>query len=139
MSVEDAYGPKKRELIEKAQKQLSDSVGDMFEIEKLTVVGSFRLPDPVLKALEAKIAATQKAMMKENELREAEAEAKKVVAKARGDAEGRLALAEAEAKANYLVAKSLTPELVQWQALAKWNGALPQFTGGGAVPFINIK
>jgi regulator of protease activity HflC (stomatin/prohibitin superfamily) len=139
MSVEDAYGPKKRELVEKAQKQLSESVGDMFEIEKLTVVGSFRLPAPVLAALESKIAATQKAMMKENELREAEAEAKKVVAKARGDAEGRLALAEAEAKANYLVAKSLTPELVQWQALAKWNGALPQFTGGGAVPFINIK
>jgi len=139
MSVEDCYGSRKRELVTEAQKLLSASVGDMFDIEKLTVVGSFRLPDPVLKALERKIAATQQAMQKENEVREAEAEANKVIATAKGTAASRLAIAEAEAKANYLVAKSLTPELVQWQALAKWNGALPQFTGGGAVPFVNIK
>jgi hypothetical protein len=45
---------------------------------------------------------------------------------------------EAEAEANLRIAKSLTPELVEWQKIQKWNGALPQVSGGG-MPLVNIK
>ncbi|TMB49867.1 MAG: hypothetical protein E6J60_12475 [Deltaproteobacteria bacterium] len=29
--------------------------------------------------------------------------------------------------------------LIQNKAIDRWNGSLPQFTGGGAVPFLNLK
>ena len=51
----------------------------------------------------------------------------------------RRALADAEAYYNTTVAKSLTQEFVQYKALEKWNGELPQITGGGATPFINLE
>ena len=28
--------------------------------------------------------------------------------------------------------------LIQSKALDRWNGILPQFTGGGAIPFLNL-
>ena len=42
------------------------------------------------------------------------------------------------AKANKKLADSLTPALVQYQAIQKWDGALPRLNGGGAVPFIDV-
>jgi len=48
------------------------------------------------------------------------------------------ARAEAQATANERLTRSLTPQLVQYEALQKWDGKLPQMTGSGAVPFIQI-
>jgi hypothetical protein len=36
-----------------------------------------------------------------------------------------------------LLNASLTPMLIQYEALQKWNGTLPEVTTG-AVPFINV-
>ena len=44
---------------------------------------------------------------------------------AKGQAECQLTKAKAEAEANELVAKSITAELIQWQAIEKWDGKLP--------------
>jgi prohibitin 2 len=46
--------------------------------------------------------------------------------------------AKAQAEANKLLQESLTPLLIQNKSIDKWNGTLPQFTGGGAVPFLNL-
>ncbi len=100
-------------------------------IQQFGIIGVPRPPDDVLKAINAKIGATQLAIQKQNELVQAEAEAKKVIARAEGDA-----------KANLLLASSITPQLIQWQTLelqrisiAKWNGQLPQYNGT-SLPFI---
>ena len=46
----------------------------------------------------------------------------------------------AQAEANKLLQEALTPLLIQNKAIERWNGTLPQFTGGsGAVPFIDLK
>jgi hypothetical protein len=29
--------------------------------------------------------------------------------------------------------------LIDYEAVRKWNGVLPQYTAGGTVPFLNIK
>lgn len=49
------------------------------------------------------------------------------------------ALAKGQAEANILLQNSLkaSPEVLQMKALEKWNGVLPQYTGG-PVPFINL-
>ena len=44
-----------------------------------------------------------------------------------------------EANYNGRVSSSLTPELIQQQYLARWDGRLPQYSlGGSVVPFIQI-
>lgn len=53
-------------------------------------------------------------------------------------AQSTINLAKGEAEANRLKRESLTPELLQLRAIEKWNGVMPQYTGG-ATPFINIK
>jgi len=42
-------------------------------------------------------------------------------------------------KANKILAESLTPEFVHYQAILKWNGELPKFSGSNPVPFINVQ
>lgn len=44
---------------------------------------------------------------------------------------------KAEAEANQRIAKSVSEVLVQYEALKKWNGEMPQVTGG-ATPFVNL-
>ena len=91
----------------------------------------------MITALNAKMEAMQRAQQRENELREAEAEAKKQVAKAEGSAKCAILQAEAEAKANLVLAQSVTAALIQWQTIQKWDGQLPQVTGE-AIPMINM-
>ena len=53
------------------------------------------------------------------------------------EAERNVALAEGQAKANRLIRESLAADLLQFEALKKWNGVLPTVTGG-AVPFVSV-
>jgi len=53
-------------------------------------------------------------------------------------AEQQVALAKGQAESNRLIRESLTKDLIQFEALKKWNGILPQVTGG-AVPFIDLE
>lgn len=59
------------------------------------------------------------------------------VATAKAEAQKTIVQAQAQATANELLAKSLTPEYMQYQALQKWDGKLPQVTGGNT-PFVNL-
>jgi len=65
--------------------------------------------------------------------------AKARVAEAEGDAQATLVKAKAQAEANKLLQEALTPLLIQNKAIERWNGTLPQFTGGGPVPFLNLE
>ena len=46
-------------------------------------------------------------------------------------------VAQGQAKANEALSRSITPILVQYKGLEKWNGILPQVSGG-VVPFIDV-
>lgn len=105
-------------------------------IEQFGIIGAPRPPDPVQQAINAKIGAVQLAIQKQNELVQAQADANKTVAKADGDAKATLSLATAQAKANQILSESLTERLVQYRAIDKWNGVLPQVqsgSGGGLI------
>lgn len=67
------------------------------------------------------------------------AAAEKVIA-AEAKATALLKVANAEAKAIKVKGDSLkrNPEVIQLNAVERWDGILPKFTGGGAVPFINV-
>lgn len=138
MSVEDVYGNAKEQMIDEAQKIVSETVGpEGIIVDKLYLIGAMRLPPNVVGALNAKIQATQEAQQRENEVQKARAEAEIKIAQARGDAESTLLKAKAEAEANRLKQQTLTDELIRYEATQKWNGQLPQITSG-AIPFVNI-
>jgi regulator of protease activity HflC (stomatin/prohibitin superfamily) len=109
-------------------------------IENLYSTDAFKLPPEIQASITNKQKATQVAQQKENELRAAQADAEKQRATAQGEADSRLVLARAEAEAIRIKSDALknNPALIELEAVQRWNGVLPQFTGGGPVPFINV-
>lgn len=95
-------------------------------------------PQSLAEAINAKNEAVQNALKAENKVKEAEANAKIEIAKAQGEAQALRIKGDGEAYYNRVVAQSLSPLLVQQDAIDKWDGKLPQYSGGGALPFINI-
>ena len=137
-NFDDINGPKKEEFIQKAQEELNKRFALVgISIQQFGIVGSMRPPRALLEAISAKNTAIQSAIRTENELRQAQAEAKT-----------RVAIAEGEASANRVLASSIDDKLLEWERLkiqrdwvAKWNGAAPStvVTGtGGAAPLISI-
>jgi len=115
----------------------SSLASEGFDIKEFT---SQIIPPKSLSAMiDAKNAAVQSALKAENQVKEAEANAKIAVAKARGYADSLKAMADGEAYYNRTVANSLTPTLVQQYALEKWDGKLPVTNAGNTIPFLNIK
>ena len=74
----------------------------------------------------------------EQEKEVAEINAEKVKIKAEGEAEAIRIQAEAEAEANKKIAESLTDELIEKQKIDKWDGSVPQVSGGSAMPIVSI-
>lgn len=128
MTVEDIYGAKKEDFISQVNQIVKqEAANDGIDVDKIYLIGSFRLPEAVVQSINAKIQATQNAMKVENEVATAKAEAQKIIVEA-----------QARAQANKIVSQSLTPELVQYNAIMKWDGRLPSVTGTSAIPMINL-
>lgn len=79
------------------------------------------------KAIEDKVIAEQRIKQAEFEVAEAKQRADAKIAEAKG-------LAEAQA----LQKATLTAEFLQLEAIKKWDGKLPQYTGTANLPFINL-
>jgi regulator of protease activity HflC (stomatin/prohibitin superfamily) len=81
-------------------------------------------------AIEAKVTAEQSALAAKNKLEQIKFEADQAIAEARGKAEAMRVESEA-LRSN--------PQILELRALEKWDGVLPQVTGAGGTPFINIQ
>src|SRR5262249_52979941 len=104
MKIEDLYGVGKEAFFDKVQEHVREDLKEIgIEISRIYLIGRFHFPHNVIAALNSKIEANQRAQQRENELREAEAEAKKQIAKAQGQAQCAILQAESEAKANTLL------------------------------------
>ena len=139
MTAEDIYGSKKGDLMNAVMAQVRSEVGPIgINVEKIYWIGKMRLPDQIVASLNAKVQANQAAEQAQNKVAQSRAEAAQKVAEAQGSADAILAVAKAQADDNKILAASITPELVRYKAIEKWSGDLPRFTGGGAVPFIDV-
>lgn len=140
MTVEQIYGAQKEDFIRKVNEIVKKQAVDTgIEVDKIYLVGSFELPESVVNSINSKIQASQNAMKVENEVATARAEAQKTVVEAQARGQQILINAESQAKANRILAESLTPEFVQYQAILRWNGELPRMTGSNAIPFVNVQ
>jgi regulator of protease activity HflC (stomatin/prohibitin superfamily) len=89
-------------------------------------ITDFHFSDEFAQAIERKQIAQQRALQAKYELQQA-----KVLA------QQRVVEAQAQSQAQQLLQQTLTPELIQQQAIAKWDGRLPAVVGGkGVLPMI---
>ena len=136
--VTDIFGAKKQEVLNKVKADLNAELGpEGFYFDMVSFIGALRVDPLVEQSINAVIQANQRAIEAQNKIVQSQAEAQQEIAKANGQAQSILIQARAQADANDIIAKSLTPEMVQWQAIKTWNGVLPQVTGG-AMPFVQL-
>lgn len=138
MSLTEIISERRGDLQSAVQKTLSGDMLKMgFVLDKVNL-GASHLPDSIEVQLQQKMAAQQQALQAEYELQKQTTLAKAKVAQAQGDAEATLVKAKAQAEANKLLQVTLNPLLIQSKAIDKWNGELPTYNGGGAVPFLSL-
>ena len=82
---------------------------------------------------EAYINAIEEKQVAQQKLLKAETEKQTVITNAEAEAEALKIKAQAEAEANAIVAASITEALVDYNKIEKWNGELPQVTGGSTI------
>ena len=139
MSLTDLISNQRGTLQENIQGDLQREMNKMgFVVDKVNL-GASHLPDAIEKQMQQKMAAQQQAQQADYELQRQQTLAKAKVAEAEGEAQSTLVKAKAQAEANSLLQQTLSPLLIQNKAIERWNGTLPQFTGGGAIPFLNLK
>lgn len=108
-----------------------------FHLDKVNL-GASHLPQSLEAQMQQKMAAQQQAQQAEYELQKQQMLAKAEVAKAEGEAQSILVRAKAQAEANRLLQATLSQGLIQSKAIDKWDGVLPQVSGGNT-PFINLQ
>jgi prohibitin 1 len=114
----------KQEIDQALKKRLS---GYGLEVDDVSLV-DFGFSPEFNKSIEAKQIAEQEAK-----------QAEFVALKATKDAEAEVNRAKGQAEAQRLQKLTLTPDLLQKQAIEKWDGKFPTYMGGnGQLPFINL-
>jgi regulator of protease activity HflC (stomatin/prohibitin superfamily) len=129
--------PKREEIRQRAMKKLGDNLSRYHIIVDDIYFSNIRFSPEYEKAIEAKQVAQQQVETQKQVLAQREIEAQQKVATAKGEAESILVVAQGQAKANDALSRSISPILVQYKTIEKWNGILPQVSGG-AVPFIDL-
>ena len=146
---EDITSAKRGQIVQ----EITDVLSKEFDRRHLNLISfgvrEVHLPQSLQDALNQKMQAQQAAEQQkyllaqaqvkaDQDVAQATGEANAVKAKAAGDAQAILVKAQAQAQANDLLAKSITPPLIQYEQLERWDGRLPLFTGGGGVPLLDV-
>jgi len=102
-------------------------------VDAFSIVG-FSFSKIFMEAIESKQTAEQLALKAKRDLDRIKIEADQTITAAKAEAES-LRLQKANISADLIELRKIEANL---RAIDKWNGILPQVTGGGAVPFIGI-
>jgi regulator of protease activity HflC (stomatin/prohibitin superfamily) len=129
--------PKREEIRKRAMIKLGDNLARYHIIVDDIYFANIRFTPEYEKAIEAKQVAQQQVETQRQILAQREIEAQQKVATAKGEAESILVVAQGQAKANDALSRSISPILVQYKSIEKWNGILPQVSGG-AIPLIDL-
>ncbi len=129
-------GPKKAEVVFRVQRLLEQRLSPYGIQVKQFTINELRAPPAVIEAINQKNVMQQQALTAQNQLQKNRFDALGDSIKAAGRAKAILAEAEAQARANDLLSRSITSTLVQYETIKRWNGQLPQYSGG--TPLIQL-
>ena len=147
----------KRETVKnQIEEQITDRLASYNIIADAISITDFQFSQLFKLAIEAKVAAQQRALQAQNELRRIQIEAQQNEAQAIGEQKANIARAEGIKQSNVLQAEgeaqAITiidqqlrnnPTYLEWLKSTRWDGKLPLVTGGGTgsqgvTPFIQI-
>ena len=140
MSLVEVTSSQRDKLQDLIQKNLAAELVKMgFTLDKVNL-GASHLPEAIEKQMQEKMAAQQKALQADYQLQENITLAKAEAAKAEGEANATLIRAKAQAQSNRLLQESLSPAIIEYNKVLKWNGQNSQVVMGnsGAIPLINV-
>ena len=125
------YHEKRAEYAKNVEKDIKEKFQEFYIELTSTAIENDHFKDEYENAIEAKQIALQNKLKAEQEAeqRKIEADAKAYVVEKE---------AEAEAKANELKQKTITDNLIRYEAVQKWNGQLPTVEGS-STPIISLK
>lgn len=119
----------KREIvIDKITALLKERMVDKGIVVERVLITNFDFSKSFNDAIEAKVTAEQNALAAKNKLEQVKYEAQQTIEAAKGKADA-IQIEGDALKSN--------PQVTQLRAIEKWNGIMPQVTGG-AIPFISI-
>ncbi|MCK5432096.1 MAG: prohibitin family protein [Gammaproteobacteria bacterium] len=110
------------------EQAIQDKMRERGIIVETVYITNFDFSPDFNLAIEAKVKAEQMAQQAENDLIRIEVEARQKVTQAGAEAESIRLIEEQLSK---------SPQYVEYLSVMKWNGVLPQVTGG-AVPFVQL-
>lgn len=120
----------KREAVKQAaQKEITDTLAARHVTVTSLSITNLDFEDQYEHAVEEKVVAIQKAAEAKNKTVQVQEEAKQTVATAQAEAESMRIRAQA---------LSQNKALVEYEAVQKWDGKLPQYQFGNSTPFINL-
>jgi prohibitin 1 len=129
--------PKREDIRKRAMTKLGENLARYHIVVDDIYFANIRFSPEYEKAVEAKQVAQQQVETQRQVLFQREIEAQQKVATAKGEAESISVVAQGQAKANEALSRSISPILVQYKTIEKWNGILPQVSGGG-IPLIDL-
>ncbi len=139
MQAVSIFGERKKELQDRALADARIQLAPYgIRLDQLNIVGKIRVDATVEKSINAVLSAGQRAIEAQNKVVQAQAEADQMVKTAQGDSAASVIRAKGQAEANRLLNASLSSNLIQYNQVNKWNGALPTVTGGGT-PIIDFR
>ncbi len=120
----------KREVVsDEIKTHLSERLSSLGIITQGLSIVDFKFSASFNEAIESKVTAEQNALAAKNKLSQVQYEAQQAVEEAKGKAEA-LRIESSAINSN--------PQILQLRAIEKWDGVMPQVTGG-STPFVNIK
>ncbi len=119
---------RRNEVRLEAEKSLSEQLAVYHVVVENFNIVNFDFSPEFNAAIEAKQVAQQQVETAKQKLAQAKVDAETALAQAQGQASAQAAVKESG---------SLTPEYLQYLALTKWDGHLPEVVGG-ATPFVDI-
>lgn len=143
----------KREIVkDQIEEQIRARLAPYNIVVDAISITEFQFSQEFVEAIEAKVAAEQRALQAQNELRRIEIEAQQAEARAVGEQQANIARAEGIRQANVLQAQGeaqaitiideqlrTSPTYLEWLKSQSWDGQLPLVIGGsGVTPFIEI-
>lgn len=147
-TAQEIYSDKQEIARAEVQGLISEKLKvDGFDVTQFTI-NKVIVPQNVVEAIQAKVTMVQQAQQAEQAVAKSKFEGDQRIAKATADATVSIKEAEAaatvkrtnadaEAYSNRKIAESISPTLVEYMKIQKWNGTMPTVTGGGNIISLN--
>ena len=123
---------KREEIRSKTKEKLAASLGRYGILVEDVYLTDISFSPEYTQAIEQKQVAQQAVEREREVLNQKRIQADQAEAQARGEAAAEVARAQGAAQANKLLTESITPELIDYQRVQKWDGKLPLYQGGEA-------